>query len=64
MKYSTITSITMTAFSSFAIGANVPVDILCCQYNETSYGSGESAPAPAPAPKAAPAAADSSGLGY
>ncbi|KAJ9087809.1 hypothetical protein DSO57_1029292 [Entomophthora muscae] len=66
MKYSIITSIAMTAFSSFALGANVPVDILRRQYGETSYGSGESAPAPAPAPapEAAPAAAASSGPGY
>ncbi|KAJ9048825.1 hypothetical protein DSO57_1030785 [Entomophthora muscae] len=28
MKYSIITSIAMIAFSSFALGANVPVDIL------------------------------------
>ncbi|KAJ9087816.1 hypothetical protein DSO57_1029297 [Entomophthora muscae] len=64
MKYSIITSIAMTAFSSFALGANVPVDILRRQYGETSYGSGESAPAPAPVPEAAPAPAASSGPGY
>ncbi|KAJ9058344.1 hypothetical protein DSO57_1013395 [Entomophthora muscae] len=70
MKYSIITSIAMIAFSSFALGANVPADILRRQYGATSYGSGESAsalapaPTPAPASEATPAATASSVPGY